>query len=172
MVGADYRDTPNGRAAVAHSADLTLALRPSRRLGWLLGLAHAGAGLLCWTIPMRWWLSLALSMAVAASLVVTLRMHALRSAARAAVGLELHGEGLARVELRNGRRRDLVVDQSSFVSTAMTVLNLRAPRSFRIRSEIVICDTLSPEQFRRLRVWLRWRCRSPVASRADAGDDQ
>lgn len=153
-------------------ADLSLALRPSRRLGWLLGLAHAVAGLLCWAAPMTWWLSLPLSTAVAASLVITLRAHALRSVARAAVGLELYGRGLARIELRDGRRRELTVDGSSFVSTAITVLNLRAPRSFKTRSVIVTADTLSPEEFRRLRVWLRWRLPRPVASRADAGDDR
>jgi len=152
-------------------APLTVALRPSRRLGWLLGLAHVGAGLLCWVTPPTWWLSLGLSMAVGVSLLITLRMHALRTAPQAAVALQLQDNGLARVQQRSGHQRELAVDESSFVSPLITILNLRVPGSLWTRSVIVASDTLSPEEFRRLRVWLRWR-RPPVASRANAGDDQ
>jgi toxin CptA len=136
---------------------LRLRLAPSRRLAWLLGLSHAGAMLLSWVTPLKWWLSLALSLAALGSLRHGLRYHALRSAPGALVGLELRPDGSAAVQDRRGRWREARLLGSSFVSPGLTIINLTVAGARLRRSLVVAPDSLSTNEFRRLRVWLRWR---------------
>jgi toxin CptA len=136
-------------------AALRLRLAPSRQLAWLLGLGHAGAVLLSWITPLKWWLSLPLSLAALASLRYGLRYHALRSAPDALVGLELRPDGSAAVRDRSGRWTQAQVLGSSFVSPGLTILNLRLAKAHC--SLVVAPDSLDADDFRRLRVWLRWR---------------
>jgi toxin CptA len=138
-------------------AALRLSLAPSRRLAWLLGVSHAGAIVLSWVIPLKWWLSLALSLAALASLRDSLRYHALRSAPGALIGLELRTDGSAAVQDHLGRWSEARLLGSSFVSPALTILNLAVPGVRLHRSLVVAPDSLSADEFRRLRVWLRWR---------------
>ncbi len=146
---------------VAHAAVLRLQLRPSRQLAWLLLAGHAAAVVLSWLAPVAWWLSLGLSMAVATSLGFTVRNQALRSAAGALTALELRPDGSAAVEDRQGRRSEVRILGSSFVSPLLTILNL-AVTGLRLRRSLVVApDALAAEEFRRLRVWLRWR-RAPA----------
>jgi len=47
---------------------------------------------------------------------------------------------------------------SSFVAPHLTVLNLK-PAGGRLAKHLVILpDAIDAEDFRRLRVWLKWRC--------------
>jgi toxin CptA len=134
-----------------------LRLRPSRQLGCLLGAGHAAAVLLSWVAPIAWWLSLGLSMGVLTSLGFSLRYHALRNALGALTGLELRSDGSAAVEDRQGRWSEVRVLGSSFVSPVLTILNLAGAQARLRRSLVVATDTLEVDEFRRLRVWLRWR---------------
>ena len=56
---------------------------------------------------------------------------------------------------------------SSFVSPLLTVLSLRMLGAGGSRSLVVTPDALGADEFRRLRVWLRWR-----GARADFGGVQ
>ena len=141
----------------AHAATLRVRLRPSQRFGWLLLVGHAAALLLSWAGPLAWWLSLALSAGVLTSLSFNLRYHAWRSARRALTGLELRADGSAAVEDREGRWTEIRILGSSFVSPVLAILNLAVAEARLRRALIVAPDTLSAEEFRRLRVWLRWR---------------
>jgi toxin CptA len=141
----------------AHSAVLRLRLRPSRQLAWLLLAGHAAAVVLSWLAPVAWWVSLGLSLAVVTSLGFTVRNQALRSSAGALTALELRPDGSATVEDRQGRRSEVRILGSSFVSPVLTILNL-AVAGLRVRRALVVApDALAAEEFRRLRVWLRWR---------------
>jgi toxin CptA len=154
-------------------APLRVRLHPSRQLGLLLCVGHVGAAVLSWVAPIPWWLSLVLSSAALASLAFGLRSHAWRSASEAVVGFELRPDGSGAIEDRSGRWREVGVLGSSFVSPLLTVLNLRVAGAGRRRSLIVTPDALGPDEFRRLRVWLRWRGAPAAPSNVDnpAGSD-
>jgi toxin CptA len=139
------------------SAALRVRLRPSRQLTLLLCAGHAGAAGLSWAAPIPWWLSLVLSSAALASLAFGLRLHAWRSAPEAVVGFELRPDGSGAIENRRGRWREVAVLGSSFVSPLLTILNLRVAGARGHRSLVVTPDALGADEFRRLRVWLRWR---------------
>jgi toxin CptA len=109
-----------------------------------------------WVAPIAWWLSLSLSLAVVTSLVFSLR-----SALGAWTGLELRPDGSAAVEDRQGRWREVRILGSSFVSPVLTILNLAIAGERLRRSLVVAPDALAADEFRRLRVWLRWR-RAPA----------
>jgi toxin CptA len=141
----------------ADAAVLSVRVGPSRQLGWLLLGGHAGAVALSWVPPIAWWLSLGLSAGVLASLPFSLRHHASRSASGALTSIELRPDGSAAVENRNGRRSEVRVLGSSFVSPILTILNLTVAGVSLPRSLVVAPDALTADEFRRLRVWLRWR---------------
>jgi hypothetical protein len=145
----------------ARGAVLRLRLGPSARLGWLLGAGHVGVVVLCWITALGWWLSIGLSTAAVVSLAVTLRYHALRSAAGALTALELRQDGSVAVQDQQGRWSEARVLGSSFVSPVLTILNLKVAGARLRRSVVVAPDSLPPDDFRRLRVWLRWR-RAPT----------
>ena len=67
------------------------------------------------------------------------------------------GEG-GHVSLRelSGSWHEARVLKSSFVAPWLTVLNLRMVRPRRYRHVVILPDSVAPEDFRRLRVLLRW----------------
>jgi toxin CptA len=141
----------------AYAAALSVRVGPSRRLGWLLLGAHAAAVVLSWVPPIAWWLSLGLSAGVLASLPFSLRYHASRTALGALTGIVLRPDGSAAVGNRRGRWSEVRILGSSFVSPTLTILNLAVTGVPLPRSLVVAPDALTPEEYRRLRVWLRWR---------------
>ena len=148
-------------------ADLRLSLRRSGWFAWLLGAAHGGAGLLCWLVPIEWWLALGLSTGAAVSFVISLRRHALRIGGTAIIGIELTAAGAVTVQDGAGHWSPVEVGNSSFVSPALAVLNLHAPGARWTRSLVIPAGSLPAEEFRRLRVWLRWRPLGPGEERAE-----
>jgi toxin CptA len=118
---------------------------------------HTAALVLSWVPPIAWWLSLGLSLGVLASLVLSLNYHAWRSAQAALTGLELRPDGSAAVEDRQGRWSEVRIRGSSFVSPALVILNLTVAGARLRRSLVVAPDALTADEFRRMRVWLRWR---------------
>jgi toxin CptA len=159
------RDLP-ARPPAVHSATLRLRLRPSRQLAWLLGVGHLAAGIVCCTAPIAWWLSLGLSLGVMASLAFSLHR-----VVRAWNGVELRPDGTAAVEDRQGRWSEVRILGSSCVSPLLTILNLAVAGARLPRSLVVAPDSLPVEEFRRLRVWLRWRGAHAVVARTDKQAD-
>ena len=145
---------------------LSIRLRPSVRLAVLLGAAHAAGALGFWLAPIPRPLAAGATAVVGVSLVRALRRHALRISADALIELELRDDGSAAACSHAGGWADYRVDGSSFVSSALTIVNLRVPGSARLCSALVTRDNVDAEAFRRLRVWLGWRSRAGNASHA------
>jgi toxin CptA len=137
---------------------LSLRLRPSRALTWLLAGAHAMAATALWLAPFAAAWSLAGSVALATYLVWVLRQHAWRNAAGSVVELELRDDCSVSARSHAGRWTGYQVSGATFVSPLLTVLNLDAQAGWRGRSVLITPDSLDADSFRRLRVWLRWRC--------------
>ncbi len=133
---------------------LTVTLRPSGILALALTLM-AGAALA------SAWISLpGLALApVAAGIALAWASHlaqALQRGSRAAHALELDEHGRARWQDGSGQWQEAEVLPSSYASTWLVVVNLRAGGRGE-RSLVLLPDCAAAEELRRLRVWLRWR---------------
>jgi toxin CptA len=127
-------------------------------LTWLLAGSHALAAGALWLAPLGATWIVAGNLALGGHFVWVLRQHAWRSAAGSVVELELREDCSVSARSRAGRWLGYQVSGASFVSPHLTVLNLRADARWRARSVLITPDSLDADSFRRLRVWLRWRC--------------
>lgn len=128
---------------------VSIELRRSRFLTLLFFLVHAlSVGCLA-VLPWPWPLRLLLMALVGASLWRVLQ-------AQAIVGLRIHGRDRLDCLLAEGRRATVAILPDSTVFHRLIVLRLRIGEETRIRSLTLLPDQMSAEQFRALRLWLRW----------------
>ena len=151
------------------SGPLRVRLRRSNRLAVALCTAHAVAAAALWASQVAWWMSVIGSAAIAASAAWTVRGHAFRTAASALVELELYEDCTLSACTADGRWLRYSMVGSSFLSGVLTVLNLRAEDAWIVRSVLISADGVDRDAFRRLRVWLRWRCGGRPRTSNDAG---
>lgn len=142
---------------------LVLRLGSSFRLALMLGLAHLSAISLLWPLMLPVAAKLASTAALAISLVIYLRHHALRSSPGSITGLALAEDMTCTLETRRGERIACALLGSSFVAPYLTVLELKPLNGtrwsdrLRSRSVVILPDVIAEEDFRRLRVLLRWK---------------
>jgi len=138
------------------TASIRVALAPSRLLtGWLIG-AHAVS-----LVP-PWWACL--SAPAGAALAIAIVAHGAWSVWRAGrlrsphsiTGVELHAGAGCTLRARNGDRFDGTVAGSTVVVGSLVVLAVRASAGHATRHAIVVRDMLAGDDFRRLRVALKW----------------
>ena len=138
---------------------LRLQLAPSVRVAAGLATAHAVAGVAIWATPLPLAVAVCGTGVVLVSLVWTVRRHAFRHVRGALVELDIREDCTVSARLWGeegwGEYR---IEASSFVSTLLTVVSLRSETERRRVSALIAGDTVDPERFRQLRVWLRWRC--------------
>jgi toxin CptA len=117
----------------------------------------------CAVIPLVWLLSAALSFKCAAMLMVVislyyyLRQDALLNFPCSVVSFTLTDGKNCALKMRNGNEKECTVLGISYVSAYLTVLILQPVRYWRMQSVIILPDSVDAEEFRRLRVLLRWR---------------
>lgn len=128
---------------------------PSRLLAAILALAHGVA--LAALIPLAFpvWAKVALALVILFSLWHHLRRDALLSRPSSCTVLVLE-KGEAALTLRDGKLLAGRVSRDSVVTPFLAVLNIVPGRSLFSRSVIILPDSLDPESFRQLRVWLKW----------------
>ena len=130
---------------------VTLSLRRSRRLAALLAAAHVLAAAAVLSLSLPWWLKIVLLTAILGSIWRSL--------------IRLRGPGrICRLTLReDGRLEFSRVDGSCGVASVhpqttvtafLCVLLLRAQA--RVEALVLLPDALAAEDFRLLRLWLRW----------------
>ena len=142
---------------MAESAAGDYVITPSRRLAAILAIGHGAVTVpvLLLDIPPSW--KIAICALLVASLVYELRSSALRLSAAAFVVLRISSDNVLSGQMRNGEWRDYEVLGSTYVTSALTVMILRAAGARRARSVVLLPDSMAADEFRRLRVWLRWR---------------
>ncbi len=146
---------------------LIIRLKPSRRLAVVLSVAHFIAIGLLWPLTLPIMVKLAASAMLAVSLVLYVRYYALLASPGSVKGLKLgldHTDVMTcRLETRQGDVIRCVPLGRSFVSPYLTVLELkplgarRLWQRFRTRSVVILPDGIDAEEFRQLRVLLRWK---------------
>ena len=148
---------------------LRLSLKFSPYLAIGLTLGHLAALACVLIVPSPLWLKLLLSGALVASLIHTLTLHAWRNRASSIIALQCDRDGLAVIQMRSGEEREARVLGSSFVAWYLTIVVLKPNMSRRVHTLLVLPDMLEAEQFRQLRVWLKWRVGRGVEPEANAG---
>lgn len=149
---------------------LIIRLDRSTRLAVTLSLAHFFAVGILWPLILPAAAKLTGTVILAASLIFYLRHYALLRSPGSVVSLELSDEMICTLETRRGERIPCTLLGSSFVAPYLAVLDwkpLEPPtsllpwRRFSTRSVVILPDGIDAEEFRRLRVLLRWKWKDP-----------
>jgi toxin CptA len=138
-------------------SDLLIRLQPSYYLALLLSFAHAAAGLVLWPLALPLGMKVAIAILLIASLIYYLRKDALLIAHDAVVALTLTNEMSCILITRSGQSAACSLSDSTFVAPYLTVINLQPVERFFMRSVVILPDSMDAEEFRRLRIWLRWK---------------
>lgn len=138
---------------------LVVHLKPSRYLAVILGIAHVATAGLLWPLALPVAVKLAGVAILAISLIFYLRHYAWLHSPGATVAFELSDEMAYTLETRRGERIGCTLLDSSFVAPYLTVLNLKPEGKFFTRSVVILADAIDAEEFRQLRVLLRWKFR-------------
>lgn len=135
---------------------MNVRLKPSRRLVLVLAAAHSVAALLLWPLDMPSWLKVLGTLALAASLAYYVLHYAWLRMPGSVVALEVKHDGMG-FRTRDGEWEACRPLPSSYVSSYFTILNLRAGDSRFARHVVILPDSLDAEDYRLLRVLLRWK---------------
>ena len=129
-------------------ASLSVSLKPSQRLLVIQSLAHVAAAgsVLASSLPA--WLAVVLLLLTGASLARIRRPPAVAS-------LVLGGDGMFEIVGADGTANEAVVHPHTVVLSFLVVLLYR--QQGRLHSMTLLGDSISEEDFRQLRLWLRWR---------------
>ncbi len=136
---------------------LSIQRTPSLRLAALLSLAHSAAVGSLWPLTLPWSIKAMIMVALAISLAYYLRQDALLSADNAVIAFVLSDEMQCIVTVRSGESMICNILGNTFVAPYLTVLNLKPVGKFFTRSIVILPDGVDAEEFRQLRVWLRWK---------------
>ena len=134
-----------------------ISVLPSVRLAIALCAAHLAAAGLLWLVPIPALVKGAVTMAIAFSLVYFLARDAALHSANAIVALELKSGGGISYRTRNGNWVESDLSDSSYVSPSITIVVLRPRGARRARRAIILPDSVNARDFRRLRMWMRWK---------------
>ena len=129
----------------------TLQLRPSSRLLTLSLAMHGVALAAVMLVALPLWLKLALLAAILAS---AWRIHRQLRGRHHIVSLVLRGDGLLEFSRQDGSHGEAGLHRHSTVASLMTILLLC--REGRTESLVLLPDAIASEDFRLLRLWLRW----------------
>ncbi len=131
---------------------LTLSLRRSRRLTVRLAAAHAMAAAAVLPLSLPWWLKIVLLTAILGSTWRSLiRLRGPRRICR----LTLKDDGQLAFSRADGSAGEARLHPQTTVMAFLCVLLLRVRG--RVEALVLLPDALDAEDFRQLRLWLRWR---------------
>ena len=134
-------------------ATLSVSIKPSRRLLLVQLLAHAAAAGAVLASAIAPWIAAVLLLLVGASLA---RQRAITPVA----ALLLRGDGRCETVGADGTASEAVIHPHTLVLAFLIVLLYR--QDGRLRSLTLLGDSLPAEDFRQLRLWLRWRSSAAV----------
>ena len=137
--------------------DQRIAVAPSLMLASALGATHLAAAGLLWLAPIPALGKAVFTFAIAVSLIYLMARVALLHTAHSIVALEIRDGGEISFQTRIGEWIECDLLSSSYVSPRLTIINF-GPRGRRLaRHVILVPDNVDPRDFRRLRMWLRWK---------------
>jgi len=135
---------------------LHVDLRLSRLLAALLGGVGLGACLVLALMPLPLWLVLPFCLAGVLATLHVMACDVLLRLPASIIALEVTAKGELRCATRAGEWHAATVLGSSTVTPWLTVLNLKLEDRRFARHVVLTPDRVAAEDFRRLRVWLKW----------------
>ncbi|MBU0621249.1 MAG: hypothetical protein KJ795_05335 [Gammaproteobacteria bacterium] len=134
----------------------TYTLRPSRRLAALHLLLGAGALAALWSLPPVLPVSLSLSGVIAGWVLYRWHFDAKLRSPHSCVALRLEGDEAVVMVLRDGRHVPGRLSATSLITPFLVILNVSLETRRLRRSLVLLPDCMGRQNFRRLRVALRW----------------
>ncbi|WP_090721576.1 protein YgfX [Nitrosomonas sp. Nm166] len=131
--------------------------QPSHLLAILLNLTHFAAVGLLWPLTLPLDIKMVIVAMLLMSLIYYLRQDALLTSNTAVVAFALSDEMQCTLTTRAGKQIICKVQGDTFVAPYLTVLNLKPAGKFLMRSVVILPDSIDAQEFRQLRVWLRWK---------------
>ncbi|MDO9470690.1 MAG: hypothetical protein Q7J23_08220 [Nitrosomonas sp.] len=141
---------------------LIIHRKPSYRLAAILSLAHLATAGLLWLLELPLGIQAIAAAALVFSLIYYLRQDALLTANDAVEFFELSSEMQCTLTTRSGESMGCSILGDTFVTPYLTVLNLKPSGKFLTRSVVILPDGIDVEEFRQLRVWLRWKWKNSM----------
>ena len=138
---------------------MQLVIRPSIALSLVLG-AMSLLGIVCLGVlpwPWPWRVLSCLMLAVATSHAIL--QHGLRRLKHSVVALQLMPDNSVSIDLKDGRRQAVRVMPSYVVTPLLSVVHCRLQEAAwysPTRYVLIPADAVDAEEYRRLRVYLRW----------------
>lgn len=132
---------------------LVVTIRPSRRLRLTVAALHLAAGLALWLADLP----------IPARIVGTLLLAvSLLMYARPGLETMLRGTADGKLEIRqNDAWHEIERVSYKLALPLITILRIQPAEASRPRNLVVLEDSLPPEDFRRLRVWMEWLGKKP-----------
>lgn len=130
-------------------------------LAAILVAVHCAAIILIVLVGLPQWLQAVAIATLVVSLVFYVRQTALLRSPHAVIAIEVASDDAFSVQTRRGDWLECEVLGSTYVASFLTVLNLRELEKRAVRHVVILPDGVDAEDFRRLRVWLRWKHGTP-----------
>ncbi len=138
------------------SSALRVNLGPSRSLSCVLAGLHGATLLPLWWAGLPVWTGAILALAIIVHGGWSVRRHALLRSARSVTAVELGPAGNCTLIRRDGTEVAGAVDPGSLVVGALVILGVRRAGIRPALRALIVRDMLPEEEFRRLRVGLKW----------------
>ncbi len=123
----------------------------------ILVIAHGAAIAVIALVSLPLWVQLIAIAALAGSFAFEIRQTVLLRAPDAVVALEIAADDTLSVHTRRGNWIKCEVQGRTYVTYFLTILNLKEQGGGRAKRAVILPDSIDAEDFRKLRVWLRWK---------------
>lgn len=136
---------------------LKITLRPSWLLAGILTLAHAAAIAVVLLVGIPLWIKIIATAVLIAQWLIVVRQRALLRGPNVALAIEITSDHEINLRTRASGWREYDVLGYTYVTPYLTILNLRQSGDRTTSHVALLPDSLEAEDFRKLRVWLRWK---------------
>lgn len=120
-------------------------------------LAHGAAIAMVLVVSMPLWLKPIAVAALVINLGLEIWRNALMRDADAVVAIGIAADNALSIQTRRGDWVECAVRGDTYVASFLVVLNLRRLDNEHRKSVVILPDAIDAEDFRKLRVWLRWK---------------
>jgi toxin CptA len=142
---------------------LRITLGRSGLLAVILLLAHACAVSLVLMIELPQWLKVAAATALILQCAFLVHRRALLLDAQAVLALEVASDHRMNIQTRSGGWQACDVLGSTYVTPYLTIMNLQLAGERMAKHVVLLPDSLDRDDFRKLRVWLKWKNDTPAS---------
>lgn len=136
---------------------MLIRVRPSNYLAIILSFVHGLMFFISYHLTLPLPIKLLLVCAILVSYVYYLRRYALLTTSNAITAFELSEEKQCRLRTYSGETIHCVVESNSFIAPTLVILNLKNKLKRSFYSIVLLPDCMEKNEFRRLRVWLKWK---------------